>query len=183
MAIVPALDTMQALMGNGSAFLSKTLKSSNQDWQNSVDPTIGSDSHEDGKVLASCGGFDLSTSPLCILRMMFNPATHTRTNAVANSAFASLLGIHREEFLSRIAGHDLPLFLAPLDSLRLFLYMLLEDLLAPGHLRVKHLRLAVGPPCSRRGVLVRWCSLSRLDAEGGVIEVPHDTTAFSLVNE
>ncbi len=105
MAIEPALDMMQALVRT------KPLKSCIQDWQNSADPTTGSDdTHEDGRVLANCDAFDLGGSQLCLLRMIFNPATHARTDAVANAAFASLLGLHREELLSRIAGHDLLLF-------------------------------------------------------------------------
>ena len=168
LAIQPAADIMNLLHGSDRA---EDRETSIHGWQNHGDNSIEFGCKGAGEILASCDGFDLNRSPLCLLRMMFNPDTQERTNVLANSGMAGLLDMHQEELLARIAGHELPLFFTHLDMLRTFLFVLLEDILSPGLLRIKHLRLAVGPPCRRRAVLVRWHSLSHLDDRGRVIEV------------
>ena len=170
MVLEPAVDAVR-ISGCPLKDSPTSLQMTVQDWQNNSNFTSEFGCKGAGEILANCDSFDLNHSPLCLLRMMFNPETQLRTNVRANAGMASLLDMHREEMLARIAGHELPLFFTQLDIVRLFLFMMLEDILLPGTLRVKHLRLAVGPKACRRGILVRWHSLSHLDGQGRVTEV------------
>jgi hypothetical protein len=61
---------------------------------------------------------------LAIIELCFDPETQVRNGAAANSRAALLLGMERTELLSRLEKHDLPLPLAPLDAVAMFLYTL-----------------------------------------------------------
>jgi hypothetical protein len=55
---------------------------------------------------------------------LFDPKTQTRVGAAANARSATLLGIEHAELLERLEKYDVPLPLAPLDAVALFLHAL-----------------------------------------------------------
>ena len=94
-----------------------------------------------------------------------NPETGQRRDMVVNTALSNLLGMHREELLTRLANHDLPPPYLDVDSLLVFLFTLLQHP-SPGR-RVKYVRMRLAGRC----VLVRWITIIVADGLGRITEV------------
>lgn len=103
--------------------------------------------------------------------MAFDPSTQNRKDVFINARMADIYGMHKEELLSRLAGHDLPLPLPDMDFVRVFLYLILRGIAVPGLPRVKYLRMLSGPRERGQCVLVCWCSLSIVGPDDRVTEV------------
>ena len=88
-----------------------------------------------------------------------------RRSMVANTALASMFGMHREELLSRLGCYDLVPPYLEIDSVLVFLYMLLQHP-TPGR-RTKYVRMRLAGRCA----LVRWSTFIITDDCGRVAEV------------
>jgi hypothetical protein len=85
-----------------------------------------------------------------------------RRRLVANTHIASLLGMHYEEYLTRIANNDLALPCTELDGLILFLFMTIRDTFSASSTHETYFRMCSGSGQARRVFLVlSRCIISR----------------------
>ena len=106
-----------------------------------------------------------------IHRMVVDPVTQCRKEIQINPCTEFALGMHAEEFLSRLAAHDFPLPLTELDFIRIFLDLILGGVAVPGMPRARYIRITVGPSGQKKYLLVLWCTLSILGPDERVVEV------------
>ena len=106
-----------------------------------------------------------------IHRMTVDSATQCRKEIQINPCTEFALGMHAEEFLSRLAAHDFPLPLTELDFIRIFLDLILGGVAVPGMPRARYIRITVGPSGQKKYLLVLWCTLSILGPDERVVEV------------
>ena len=76
--------------------------------------------------------------------MAFDPATQLRKGARVNPSTQYTVNMHTEEFLSRLAAHDLPLPMTELDFVLVFLDLILGGVAVPGLPRARYLRIMTG---------------------------------------
>ena len=110
-------------------------------------------------------------SSYAFLKMTFDPETQLRTNFTSNRAAAVMFGMSESELQSRLASYDLELPFSALDTVYVFLHLLLRDLAVPSVVRVKYLRFDTGTVGSGRYRLICWSTLSITDDSGRVVEV------------
>ena len=110
-------------------------------------------------------------SSYAFLKMTFDPETQLRTNFTSNRAAAVMFGMSESELQSRLASYDLELPFSALDTVCVFLHLLLRDLAVPSVVRVKYLRFDTGTVGSGRYRLICWSTLSITDDSGRVVEV------------
>jgi hypothetical protein len=113
----------------------------------------------------------LQDSENAVLTMAFDVSTQIRQTFWFNQHLPILWGMNEREFQNRLVCYDLPLPFCDLDSLRIFLHHLLNDLHVPGVPRIKYVRFSSGSGASTCHMLVRWCTFSILDSQGRVTEV------------
>ena len=106
-----------------------------------------------------------------IHRMTVDSVTQCRKEIQINPCTEFALGMHTEEFLSRLAAHDFPLPLTELDFIRIFLDLILGGVAVPGMPRARYIRITVGPSGQKKYLLVLWCTLSILGPDERVVEV------------
>ena len=108
----------------------------------------------------------------------FDPATQTCLHVTANKSFAAIMGMHREELLTRFARHDALLPAPPLDCLRALLHGLAA---ARTPYRTRYYRLVPSPPGDGRSaaapVLVRATAVRVYDRSNRIVEVRRQLTS------
>jgi hypothetical protein len=111
------------------------------------------------------------------IEFAFDPATQQRANVMLNSLTASIAGMHKEEVLARLAAHDAPISLLPLDFLCALLHQSLRAVVpsagglaaARAHTDVVYLRLASRRPEGPK--LIRMETVKICNAQGQVTQV------------
>jgi hypothetical protein len=104
------------------------------------------------------------------LRIVLDPVTQHRIHVTANGQLASMLGMHREEMLSRFAYHEVAVAFSDLDFLRFFVFFL-RDLPSGAEPTTCLMRLILGAGPTARAVLVRYDTRIMYDSCGRASEV------------
>ena len=104
-----------------------------------------------------------------------DPHRGVRRDHRINSRLASMYGMHREEMLSRLANHDLPLHYLQIDAVAVLALMIFKHP-TPGR-RVKYYRVRLGR--SRNYMLIAQHTVSVCDDFGRITQVLSLTTKFN----
>ena len=96
-----------------------------------------------------------------------DPDRQVRRDHRINTRLASMFGMHREEMLSRLANHDLPLHYIEIDAISM-LTLMVPKVPTPGR-KVKYFRMLAGP--SRSCILVAQYTVTIADSLGRITEV------------
>lgn len=96
-----------------------------------------------------------------------DPDSQVRKDHKINSGLASMFGMHKEEMLSRLANHDLPLHYIDVDAMCMLALMVLKHPV-PGR-KVKYFRMCAGR--ARRCILVAQYSVVIADDFGRIVQV------------
>ena len=143
---------------------SKTLAVSSRAHQPGSQPPILSDLEESEEFLSLA-------DDVGFLTIRFDALTRRRSEVVANFTVAHLHGIHREEYLARMARRELSLPFTQLDGLLVAFYMVVRDAFAGGAPAQMYCRMASGRGAARRGLLFCSRSVVQVDGAGRLCEV------------
>ena len=104
---------------------------------------------------------------ISFLSITYDSESKRRRHLIASPGIASLVSMHHEEYLARVANNDLALPCTKLDSLLLFLFMTIRDTCTSCFIRETYIRMCSGSGLARRAYLVHHRSIILSNAQAG----------------
>jgi hypothetical protein len=107
-------------------------------------------------------------APLAALRVCYDPVTQARTGISINKVHAHLIQMHPEEYLARVAQHDMSFPMPAVD----FLCMVLDDMLHISDDKMeRYTRYSKNVNGERRAILMFTSKVRRYNSIGQVVAV------------